>query len=363
MSFKKWLNSPSSRAVMLVLAAALLFGASSPFSKLLLGNFDPIVLAGFLYLGSGVSAWLLFILKGGAKTQSSEARLTRSDLPWLAGAVVAGGVIAPILQMLGLAQTPASTASLLLNFEAVATTLLAVWLFKESVGRRILLAMSLTTLAAILLSWTPGKWGVTPAALAILLACFFWGLDNNLTRHISGKDPVMIVGVKGIVAGSFSLILALALGRPLPDIGFAGLAMLLGALSYGLSIQLFILAMRNLGAARTSTLYSVAPFVGVILSFILLREVPSLFFWLALPLMILGAWLMVSERHAHSHQHVPMVHTHAHTHPGDPHHQHTHAGVEDSAEQFTHAHEHEHTAFTHDHPHAPDLHHWHEHKP
>jgi len=218
---------------MLVLAAALLFGASSPFSKLLLGNFDPIVLAGFLYLGSGVSAWLLFILKGGAKTQSSEARLTRSDLPWLAGAVVAGGVIAPILQMLGLAQTPASTASLLLNFEAVATTLLAVWLFKESVGRRILLAMSLTTLAAILLSWTPGKWGVTPAALAFLLACFFWRLDNNLTRPISGHSPGLIVGVKGSVAGSFSVMFARASCRSRPDVEFAVLAIPLVSSGFG----------------------------------------------------------------------------------------------------------------------------------
>jgi drug/metabolite transporter (DMT)-like permease len=362
MSFKKWLNFSSSRAIVLVLAAALLFGASSPFSKLLLGSFDPIALAGFLYLGSGVSAWLIFTLKGSWKASSaSEARLVRTDLPWLAGAVAAGGVVAPILQMLGLAQTPASTASLLLNFEAVATALLAVWLFKETVGRRILLAMALTTLAAILLSWRPGSWGVTPAALAILLACFFWGLDNNLTRHISGKDPLMIVGIKGIGAGSFSLLLAMLLGRPLPSLGLIALAMLLGAFSYGLSIQFYILALRNLGAARTSTLYGISPFIGVLLSFILLHEIPTIYFWLALPLMIIGAWLMVSEQHAHPHFHPLLVHTHAHTHPGDIHHTHEHPGLDLSHGPVTHAHEHTHEPLSHDHPHTPDQHHWHKH--
>lgn len=354
--------STSTRAVLLVLLAAVLFGASAPLAKLLLGNFDPIFLAACLYLGSGAGAWLLFSLQRSRKTvQSTEASLTRSDLPWLAGAVAAGGVIAPILLMLGLAQTPASTASLLLNFEGVATVLLAAWWFKEAVDRRIFLAVALVTLAAILLSWVPGRWGVTPGALAVLAACLFWGLDNNLTRHISGKDPLMIVGFKGLVAGSFSLLLALALGRPLPSPGLVGLAMLLGAFSYGLSIQFFILALRSLGAARTSTLYNVAPFVGVALAFILLHEIPTILFWLALPLMIAGAWLMVSERHAHAHLHPAITHSHAHTHPGDPHHQHVHPDLEPTTEPFTHAHEHEHDEFTHTHPHTPDLHHWHEH--
>lgn len=354
----------SSRAVVFILLAAVLFGASAPLSKILLGSFDPIALAGFLYLGSGISAWIIYtVQRRGKGSQNAEARLTRSDLPWLAGAVAAGGVIAPILLMTGLAETPASTASLLLNFEGVATALLAVWWFKEAVDRRIFLAMGLVTIAAILLGWTPGRWGFTLGALAILAACFFWGLDNNLTRQISGKDPLMIVGVKGLVAGTFSLLLAIVLGRPLPSLGSAGLAMLLGAFSYGLSIQLFILALRSLGAARTSTLYSISPFAGVALSFILLHEIPTKFFWFALPLMIAGAWLMVSERHAHLHKHIPLTHSHAHTHPGDLHHQHQHPGLDLSSGRITHAHEHEHQALTHSHPHTPDLHHRHGHTP
>ena len=283
---------PSSKkhlsAAVLVLIAAALFGASAPLSKLLLGSFDAITLAAFLYLGSGLGAGVLFMLKRGRRTigttRGSQDHTT--DVPWLVGAVAAGGVIAPILMMLGLSQTPASTASLLLNFEGVATALLAAFLFKEAVGMRIILAMGLITLAAILFSWTGGAWGVSLGALAILAACLFWGLDNNLTRHISAKDPLVIVGIKGLGAGSFSFVLALALGRPLPAWGPALMALGVGAVCYGLSIQLFILGLRSLGAARTSTLYGVAPFLGALLSFVLLRESPTLLFWVGLPLML-----------------------------------------------------------------------------
>ena len=345
-----------------ILTAAILFGASAPLSKLLLGQLDPIIMAAFLYLGSGVVAWLLFwVSRRQRKGQMRETAVTPSDVPWLAGAVISGGVVAPILLMVGLALTPASTASLLLNFEGVATGLLALWLFKEAVDRRIFLAMGLITLAAILLSWNGGDWGLSVGAAAILGACFFWGLDNNLTRQISAKDPLMIVGVKGLAAGGFSLLLALFLWRPLPQLAYGAAAMLLGAVSYGLSIQFFILGLRSLGAARTSTLYGSAPFVGTFLAFIILHEIPNSLFWVSMPLMLAGAWLMVSERHRHLHTHPAMVHTHPHTHPGDVHHTHTHESMPEGAKPFSHSHEHEHEELVHDHGHTPDLHHWHEH--
>ncbi len=356
-SFKSNLISSSA----LVFAAAALFSASAPLAKILLGTFDPIMLAGFLYIGSGLGACLVLLAKRLIKKgHAAEAGITRMDVPWLGGAVVAGGIIAPILMMLGLAATPASTASILLNFEGVATVLLAALIFKEAVGKRIGIAIGLITLAAILFSWTGGHWGVSPAALAILGACFFWGLDNNFTRRISARDPLIIVAIKGLGAGSFSLLLALLLGRPFPFATSLPLALVLGAMSYGLSIELFILGLRTLGAARTATLYGVAPFLGAILSFILLHETPSFLFWIALPLMLAGAWLMVSERHRHVHTHPIIEHAHKHTHD-DLHHDHLHAPGDEVEPGISHSHPHAHEELTHEHEHTPDLHHWHAH--
>jgi drug/metabolite transporter (DMT)-like permease len=347
-------------AIFQALLAAVLFGASAPLSKLLLGEIDPIPLAACLYLGSGIGSWLLFaIQRAGSRGQQTEARLSRADLPWLVGAILAGGVGAPILLLLGLEQTPASTASLLLNFECVATTLIAVLAFKEAVDKRILWAVGVITLASILLSWTGGTWGFSLGALGVLGACLLWGLDNNFTRQISAKNPLVIVGVKGLGAGVFSLVLSIILGKPLPAVGFLGLALLVGAVCYGVSIQLFILALRNLGAARTGALFGIAPFVGTILSLLILRETPQILFWAALPVMLLGAWLMLTENHLHQHAHEDLEHAHAHNHP-DEHHKHTHPAGE-SLLNGKHAHTHSHTDWQHAHPHAPDLHHRHAH--
>jgi len=346
--------------ILQALAAAILFGASAPFAKLLLGEIDPIPMAALLYLGSGISSLgILFIQRSIQKQTVPDQNLTKSDLPWLAGAMLAGGVAAPILLMWGLNQTPASTASLLLNFESVATALIAIFAFKEAVGRRILGAMALITLASILLSWNGGGWGISAGALGIIGACFLWGVDNNFTRNISATNPLVIVGTKGLGAGMFSLILAFALGKPFPNPGVILPAMLLGALSYGLSIQLFILAMRGLGAARTSTLFGIAPFAGTLLSFLILQEIPQPLFWAAIPIMLAGAWFMLSETHDHHHLHIPMEHTHAHFHP-DEHHLHAHApDVQVSGK--AHTHHHSHAPLTHTHNHTPDLEHWHEH--
>jgi drug/metabolite transporter (DMT)-like permease len=342
------------------LFAAVLFGASAPLSKLLLGEIQPVPLAAFLYLGSGSGAFLmLFFQRLRSGGQTVEAHLSRGDLPWLGAALLAGGIGAPIILLLGLERTPASTASLLLNFEGVATTLIAVSFFKESIDRRIAWAIGLVTMASILLTWIGGNWGFSLGALGIVGACILWGLDNNFTRHISAKNPLVIVGVKGLGAGTFSLVLSFLTKQQLPSLNIILLAMLLGSISYGISIQLFIVAMRHLGAARTSTLFGIAPFVGVALSLVLLREKPQILFWVALPVMLAGAWLMLTENHKHSHIHVPIEHNHSHSHT-DEHHVHVHQ-EEIPLVNGSHSHEHLHEPLEHEHAHAPDIHHRHEH--
>jgi drug/metabolite transporter (DMT)-like permease len=340
--------------------AAVLFGASAPLSKLLLGEVQPVPLAAFLYLGSGTGAFLMLLFQQlRSRGQAVEARLSRGDLPWLGGALLAGGVAAPIILLLGLQRTPASTASLLLNFEGVATTLIAVSFFKESIDRRIAWAIGLVTVASILLTWTGGNWGISLGALGIVGACLLWGLDNNFTRRISAKNPLIIVGIKGLGAGSFSLLFGILLRQQLPALKIVLLAMLLGSISYGVSIQLFIVAMRALGAARTSTLFGIAPFIGAILSLILLREIPQTLFWAAMLVMLGGAWLMLTEDHNHHHIHESLEHDHRHAHP-DEHHLHAHPeGI--PLVNGSHTHPHRHDAMEHEHAHAPDLHHRHGH--
>jgi drug/metabolite transporter (DMT)-like permease len=342
------------------LLAAILFGASAPLSKLLLGAVQPVPLAALLYLGSGAGAFLLLSFQHFRnRGRKVEANLTRKDLPWLAGALLAGGVAAPIILLLGLAHSPASTASMLLNFESVATTLIAVFFFKESIDRRIGWAIGLVTLASILLTSTGNRWGVSLGALGVIGACFLWGLDNNFTRNISAKNPLMIVGIKGLGAGTFSLVLGILLRQSLPDTKVALLALLLGSISYGISIQLFIIALRAMGAARTSTLFGTAPFVGAILSLVLLRETPTILFWVALPFMLAGAWLMLAEKHIHTHFHAAAEHDHRHAHP-DEHHLHANPGNVPLVDG-SHSHEHVHAPLEHDHAHAPDIHHRHGH--
>ena len=342
------------------LLAAILFGASAPIAKLLLGQIDPVLLAGLLYLGSGLGVLLFKVLLTQRQAaDEAEASIQRADLPWLAGAVIAGGVIAPILLLFSLRVTAAATASLLLNFEGVTTAVIAVVVFREAIGRRALWAILCITAASILLSWEPGgDWGISLGALGILGACVLWGIDNNLTRNISAKDPLTIVLVKGLSAGSFSLILALLLGNALPEPAILLGALVLGSLSYGLSIVLFIRAMRGLGAARTSALFGTAPLAGVLLSLLLFQEAPSALFWGALPLMVVAALLLLSERHSHRHAHASLTHDHRHRHD-DGHHEHDHPGMVDRS--LTHSHPHTHSPTTHEHPHLPDIHHRHVH--
>ncbi len=351
----KILNNP----IFSALLAAVFFGASAPLSKLLLGFIEPIPLAGFLYLGSGLGS-LIYLLIKKTLPQNFEANITRSDLPWLAGAVLTGGIAAPILLMVSLNHTPASTASLLLNFESVATALISVWIFKEALGKKVVLALTVITLSSIILSIdTSGQWGLSLGALGILAACCLWGLDNNFTRQISDKSPQKIVAIKGLAAGGFSLLLSLWLNIPLPPFLVSLAAFALGYICYGLSITLFIYALRHMGAARTSIVFSTAPFIGFFLSILITGELITAQFITALPLMVAGTWLMMSENHDHIHHHQPLTHEHAHNHT-DGHHAHYHAGLQNG---MAHSHIHAHADLSHSHTHKPDIHHRHEHSP
>jgi drug/metabolite transporter (DMT)-like permease len=342
------------------LLAALLFGASTPLAKLLIAGTSPIMLAGLLYAGSGLGlgAWLL-IRRVRDVAVSAEAPLRRADIPWLGGAVLFGGVLGPVLLMVGLSLTPASSASLLLNLESVLTALIAWVVFRENVDVRIFFGMVAIVAGGVLLSWSQTSMTTLPwGSLAIAGACACWAVDNNLTRVVSGGDPVQIAAIKGGVAGAINVGVAFALGHRLPDATHVLSAGVIGLTGYGISLVAFVLALRHLGAARTGAYFSTAPFVGAALSLLLLREAPTLAFWTAGALMALGVWLHVSERHEHEHTHAPLEHEHLHSH--DEHHQHDHDFDWDGTEP--HAHSHRHVALTHTHPHYPDLHHRHEHE-
>jgi drug/metabolite transporter (DMT)-like permease len=340
------------------LLAALLFGASTPLAKLLVHDVPPVLLAGLLYAGSGIGlgAWWLARRWRPGET-NAEAPLRRRDLPWLGGAVLAGGVMGPVLLMLGLASTPASSASLLLNLESVLTALLAWIAFRENVDVRIFLGMLAIVAGGVLLSWTQAPTGMPWGSFAIAGACACWAIDNNLTRVVSGGDPVQVAAIKGGVAGTINIGVALLMGQRFPDSMHVLSAGVIGLAGYGISLVTFVLALRHLGAARTGAYFSTAPFVGAALSLVLLREFPGLSFWIAGGLMALGVWLHVSEHHEHTHAHEAMEHEHLHAH--DEHHQHAHDFPWDDREAHSHVHRHE--PMTHSHPHYPDLHHRHGH--
>lgn len=341
------------------LLAAVLFGASTPLAKLLVAGMSPILLAGLLYAGSGLGlgTWLL-LRRFRSRQSNAEAPLQRRDIPWLSGAVLFGGVLGPTLLMVGLTSTPASTASLLLNLESVLTALLAWVAFRENVDSRIFLGMVAIVAGGVLLSWTQTPtvgppWG----AFAIAGACACWAIDNNLTRAVSGGDPMQVAAIKGGVSGTINIGIALGAGHRLPDLTHLVSAGAIGLTGYGISLVAFVLALRHLGAARTGAYFSTAPFVGAALSLTLLREAPDLSFWVAGGLMALGVWLHVSERHEHEHTHEALEHEHLHSH--DEHHEHQHDFEWDGSEP--HAHLHRHEPLTHSHPHYPDLHHRHAH--
>jgi drug/metabolite transporter (DMT)-like permease len=339
------------RAIAYALLSAALFGASTPFAKLLVGSIPPLALAGLLYLGSGVGLATWFALR------RRSPNLSLRDLPWLAAGIVLGGIIGPALLMYGLARTDGATASLLLNLEVVFTAAMAWMVFRENVDKRVFMGMLAIAAGGVVLSWEqiPRSSGVA-GPLLIAAACLAWALDNNLTRRVSGGDPVVIAALKGLVAGAVNLGLALALGAYLPAPGSIALAGLVGLLGYGISLVLFIMALRDLGTARAGAYFSVAPFYGAALALWLLDERAGPAFWAAAALMSIGVWLHLTERHHHEHTHEPMAHAHEHVH--DEHHRHSHV---DGDGREPHSHTHQHPGLAHRHPHYPDLHHRHRH--
>ncbi|MDR7305146.1 EamA family transporter [Rhodoferax saidenbachensis] len=351
----------SIRSASPALAAALLFGASTPFAKLLVGDVPPLLLAGLLYLGSGLGLCLLLLVRYvrlRVRGQVLEGlKIPRTELPWLLGAILFGGVLGPALLMWGLTQTDAATASLLLNVEGVLTALIAWLVFKENADRQLVLGMVVIVVGGLFLSWQPAGATFSSGALLIVGACWCWAADNNLTRKVSTHDAMLVAGLKGLLAGISNTALALANGAVLPSFATVGASMVVGFFGYGLSLTLFVVALRTLGTARTGAYFSVAPLFGVAISLLLWPALPGALFWCAAALMALGIWLHVRERHAHLHAHEPLAHNHRHRH--DEHHQHAHAFPWDMAKP--HAHLHAHVPLTHEHPHYPDIHHRHLH--
>ena len=346
-------DAPLNRGVQAALAAALLFGVATPAAKCLLGEVSPWLLAGMLYLGSGIGLFLWRRLR-----RLPAERIPHEERLWLAGAVLSGGIAGPVLLLHGLNAMPASGASLLLNAEGVFTALIAWFVFRENFDRRIALGMLAIVAGAALLAW-PGDARFSSAwpALAVLGACLAWGLDNNLTRRVSLSDATYVAMVKGLAAGTTNTILAVAAGAAWPGAQAAAASLALGFVSYGLSLALFVVALRHLGTARTGAYFSTAPFAGAALAIVLLGEAPGWQFAAAAALMAYGVWLHLSERHEHPHAHEAVEHAHEHEH--DEHHQHAHDSPVSPGTRHTHRHAHE--AATHSHPHYPDAHHRHEH--
>jgi drug/metabolite transporter (DMT)-like permease len=350
------------KGIHLALFAAALFGASTPLAKLLTGSLAPTMLAALLYLGSGIGLSLWMMLRALSTTRADKTTsLAKADLPWLAGAILTGGIAGPVLLLTGLRQIAAAPASLLLNLEGVMTAVLAWVVFREQFDRRIFIGMVLIVAGGVLLSWQGSGTDLsanTPGALLIAGACLCWALDNNLTRKVSASDAVQIAAIKGLVAGTVNLAIAWWWYRlPIPPATALAFAAVVGFCGYGLSLVFFVLALRHLGTARTGAYFSAAPFVGSLLSIAMLGERPGEGFWIAAALMAAGVWLHLTERHEHAHFHPQLRHAHTHTH--DEHHQHTHDFAWDGSEP--HAHPHEHEPMTHRHLHFPDIHHRHEH--
>ena len=347
-ALKFWRSNPG---IFAALGAALLFGAGTPFAKLLLGPVSPWLLAGLLYLGSGTGLFIWRLLRG-----TKTSRMNFAEMGWLAGAVISGGMIAPALLMWGLVNMPAAGASLLLNAEGVLTALIAWFVFRENFDRRIALGMVLIVAGAVVLSWPKEmSFGAAMPSIAVVGACLFWAIDNNLTRKVSLLDSSFIAMNKGLVAGTVNTVIALTLGATLPSSLTVLAAASVGLMSYGLSLMLFVVALRHLGTARTGAYFSTAPFAGAVIAVVGLGEPMTMQLLIAGALMAAGVWLHLTENHEHAHQHVALEHEHHHEH--DAHHQHAHDSP--IAAGTGHSHLHHHEPLTHSHAHFPDAHHQH----
>lgn len=337
------------------LLAAVLFGAGTPVAKLLLDSVSPWLLAGLLYFGSGVGLGLWRLVR-----RLPRVRLQRADRRPLAGAVFFGGIVGPVLLMLGLTNLPATGASLLLNAEGVFTALLAWMVFKENVDRWVAIGMAVIVAGAVVLVVPAGvELGSPWPSLAVLGACLAWGIDNNLTRRVALTDASWLAAVKGLIAGPTNLVLAFALGATLPPALNIAAAMVVGLFAYGVSLVLFIVGMRHVGTARAGAYFSAAPFFGAVLA-VVMGESVTVPLLVAGALMGVGIWLHLREEHQHEHTHDTLDHEHLHTHD-DGHHDHDHLLGELPPAGAAHRHPHVHVATSHTHPHYPDAHHRHAH--
>jgi len=350
------INNKTTFAIAMAILAAALYGVSSPVSKLLLVKIPPTLMAALLYLGAGMGMLIVKLFKLYSASERLEAKMTKKELPYIIGMILLD-IAAPIFLMLGLSRTTAENVSLLNNFEIVATALIALFVFQEAIGRRMWLAISLITLSTIILSVEDfSSLSFSSGSVFVMAACLCWGLENNCTRMLSLKDPLQIVVVKGFGSGIGALLISLALKEYSTNLLYIFLALILGFVAYGLSIFFYISAQRELGAARTSAYYATAPFIGVIMSWLLLQEQISASFLIALAIMLIGAYFAVSEKHRHIHVHEEIAHEHKHNH-NDGHHNHQH--VPEVVGE--HSHEHTHAPIKHQHGHTPDLHHRHAH--
>jgi drug/metabolite transporter (DMT)-like permease len=344
------------KASSFAILAASLYAISSPVSKLLLKEIPPTLMASFLYLGAGLGMSIVGFVKHKKHKDKTEARLTKKELPFTA-LMVALDIAAPIFLMLGLTMTTSANVSLLNNFEIVATSLIALLIFRESISKRLVGAISLITVSSIILSIKDmSSFSFSFGSIFVLLACICWGFENNCTRKLSVKDPLQIVVIKGLGSGIGALLIALTLGEQTNNILYIMAALLLGFFAYGLSIFFYIYAQRDLGAAKTSAYYAIAPFIGVGLSLIIFKEIPTLSFVIALVIMIVGAYFASTEEHNHSHCHIVITHEHSHNHE-DGHHSHLHHKTIIK----NHNHVHTHEECTHSHKHTQEIHHSHAH--
>ncbi|MBN7772348.1 DMT family transporter [Clostridium aminobutyricum] len=344
------------KAVCFAILAAMLYAISAPVSKLLLREIPATLMASLLYLGAGLGMFLLGFVRRRKDKERAEARLTRQELPFTIAMVVLD-IAAPIFLMVGLTMTTSATASLLNNFEIVATSLIALFIFKESISRQLWISIALITVASAILSVEDIRnISLSFGSIFVLLACVCWGLENNCTRKLSLKDPLEIVVIKGFGSGIGALFIALALGERTSNLPYLAMALLLGFFAYGLSIFFYIYAQRELGAARTSAYYALAPFLGVGLSLIIFQEMPTISFIIALVIMIIGTYFTTVEEHNHLHMHLAVTHEHGHVHE-DGHHTHVH----DQPVIGKHSHVHTHDVYTHSHKHTQDIHHVHSH--
>ena len=337
------------------IAAAALYAINVPFSKLLLGKVEPTMMAAFLYLGAGLGMLCYSLVSKAAGKAAPTEPLTKKELPYTVAMVVLD-IIAPILLMFGIRSSNAANVSLINNFEIVATSLIALCVFREVISRKLWLAISLVTVASVILSFEgEGAFRFNLGSLFVFGACLCWGIENNCTRMISNKSSIEIVVIKGTFSGLGSLLVALTVGERIPSLLWVTCVLLLGFVAYGLSIYFYVMAQKDLGAAKTSAYYSIAPFLGVAFGMLFLGERPAVQFYVALAVMIVSTYFMIKDTielqhthehahtHTHEHCHGDTVHTHEHTHI----HTHIHVHGEDSDN-----HEHHHKAMPHEHLHV-----------